>query len=192
MKPKINEYFKTLQTLFDKVLVTDSSETPIVLTEAIERTIDIIIDAAKGNRKVIFIGNGASASISSHTATDLWKSAGVRAMSFNDNVLLTCISNDYGYEHVFEKPIEAFIDKEDILIAISSSGQSENILRGVGAAKKKGASIITFSGFNDDNPLRRMGELNFYIESNIYGYVEVVHLSICHCLTTVLLETKNG
>jgi len=192
MKPKIEEYFNTLQSLFSKVLVTDASQNAIRLSESIECIIAMIMETVSHNKKVIFIGNGASASISSHTATDLWKSAGVRAMSFNDSVLLTCISNDYGYEHVFEKPIEAFIDKDDILFAISSSGQSDNILRGVKAAKEKQARVVTLSGFDKENPLRKMGEFNFYIESDSYGYVEVLHLSICHCLTTVLLEAKNG
>jgi len=124
-------------------------------------------------------------------ATDFWKNAGIKALSFNDSSLLTCISNDYGYPHVFEKPIEMFIEPQDVLIAISSSGQSENILRGVFAAKEQGAGVLTFSGFKPDNPLRKLGEINFYVPIEHYGYVEVVHLALCHCLADMIIENRT-
>ena len=90
-------------------------------------------------------------------AIDFWKNGGIKAISFNDGPQLTCIGNDYGYKHVFEKPIEMFTDFGDILVAISSSGRSENILLGVQAAKLKGCRIITLSGFDENNPLSSMG-----------------------------------
>ena len=113
-------------------------------------------------------------------------------MAFNDSALLTCVSNDYGYEHVFEKPVEMFADTGDLLIAISSSGKSQNILRAVGAARLKNAKMITLSGFDEDNPLRSMGDLNFYVPSPSYGPVEVVHHSICHCLLDVVIREKQN
>jgi len=111
----------------------------------------------------MFIGNGASAAIGSHQALDYWKNGGMRAVTFNDLALLTAVSNDFSYAEVFEKPIEMFADAGDILLAISSSGRSENILRGADAARKQGCRVITFSGFRPDNPLRSRGELNFYV-----------------------------
>ena len=111
---------------------------------------------------------------------DFWKNGGVRAIAFNDSSLLTCISNDYGYEHVFEKPVEMFVDPSDVLIAISSSGKSANILKAVEVAKSKGCFIITLSGFEANNPLRQQGHLNFYVPSKAYGFVEISHLIICH------------
>src|SRR3989338_10285965 len=101
----------------------------------------MVIKHARYGGKLLFIGNGASASIASHMAVDFWKNAGIKAFSFNDAVTLTCLSNDYGYRHVFEKPICVFGDKKDLLIAISSSGQSENILRAAIAAKEKGIRL---------------------------------------------------
>jgi D-sedoheptulose 7-phosphate isomerase len=139
----------------------------------------------------MFIGNGASAAISSHQATDFWKTGGMRAVAFNDASLLTCISNDFGYRHVFEKPIEMFAKKGDVLVAISSSGQSENILRGAEAAQSMAAEILTLSGFAPDNPLRAMGTLNFYVSSNAYGHVEVVHHAICHCILDTIIENRR-
>src|SRR3989338_10846589 len=103
--------------------------------------------ALKGSaHKVILIGNGGSAAIASHEALDFWRGSGIPAISFNDPAHLTCIANDFGYEHVFSRPIEIFAQKGDILIAISSSGRSENILKGVQAARQKGCYVITLSG----------------------------------------------
>ncbi len=115
----------------------------------------------------------------------------MRAIAFNDAALLTCVSNDIGYKHVFEKSIEMFADKGDVLIAISSSGKSENILRGAAAAKKKGCKIITLSGFKIGNPLRKSGNLNFYVPSYVYGYVEILHHSICHCILEYIMKSRK-
>jgi len=137
---------------------------------------------------VIFIGNGGSAATASHQAIDYWKNGGMRAVAFNDASLLTCVSNDFGYQHVFEKPMEMFADAGDVLFAISSSGRSENILRGVAAATIKGCHVVTMSGFAPDNPLRRAGYLNFYVPSQSYGYVEITHLSLCHCIVDCIVD----
>lgn len=181
--------FQTIKTLFDYVEATNDKGALLSLDEAFENSIEIIINQDTG--KLLFIGNGASASIASHMATDFWKNTGIRAMAFNDSALLTCISNDYGYKHVFEKPIQMFSDSNDVLIPISSSGQSENILFGVSAAKAKGLKIISLSGFNADNPLRKSGDINFYVSSNCYGHVEVLHHAICHCILDEIICIKS-
>ena len=123
----------------------------------------------------MLIGNGGSAAIMSHLQNDLSKSAGIRAMVFTDASLLTATANDHGYGRVYEGPIELWADTGDVLIAVSSSGKSENILRGVRAARTGGAKIITLSGFSPENPLRKLGDLNFYVASPKYGEVEVCH-----------------
>jgi D-sedoheptulose 7-phosphate isomerase len=125
-------------------------------------------------------------------ATDFWKNGRIEALAFNDSSLLTCISNDYGYEHVFEKPIEMFAKREDIVFAISSSGESKNIVRGVNAARLKECSVITLSGFKDDNILSTLGDINFYIPSRKYGLVEVIHHSICHCILDTIVSYREG
>jgi D-sedoheptulose 7-phosphate isomerase len=182
MSKDIKEYYATLKTLFDKIIVTGRDGKVFQLDKAIDSAINIILSHSQSGKKIFFIGNGASASIASHMAVDFWKNGGIRAHAFNDAALLTCISNDYGYRRVFQKPIEIFVDSGDILFAISSSGQSENIIRAVQAARLQGCYIITLSGFNKDNPLRSLGELNFYIPYSSYGFVEVIHQSICHCI----------
>lgn len=181
-----------LKSILCALVSTGAAGEEYSFEDAVERAVDVISSVADENGKIMLIGNGASASIASHIAVDLWKNGRVRAISFNDPALLTCIGNDCGYERVFEKPVEMFSLKEDLLIAISSSGQSENILKAVKAAKDKGAKAITLSGFKKDNPLRTMGEINFYVPAGEYGYVEVIHHFICHCFVDMLAKGKNG
>lgn len=192
MKNDIRENRQNLKELFDRIIATNDKNITLLLDEALDNSINMIIEQAKNGGKVLFIGNGGSASIASHMAIDFWKNAGIRALAFNDSSLLTCISNDYGYKHVFEKPIEMFSNAGDVLFAISSSGKSENILRGIVAAKGKGLKILAFSGFAKDNPLRKLGDINFYVPSAQYGHVEIAHLFICHCLVDAIIEQKNG
>ena len=171
-------------------MVTDECGNVLGLSDGIELATRIILSPVAPGCKLIFIGNGGSAAISSHMAVDFWKNVGVPAIAFNDASLLTCISNDFGYNHVFEKPVEMFANAGDVLVAISSSGRSENILGGLEAAKEKECQIITLSGFDSDNPLRSLGHLNFYVASHLYGHVEVIHHSICHGILNMTI-TNN-
>lgn len=134
----------------------------------------------EGGNKLIFVGNGGSAGICGHMATDFSKNGGMRATALNDAATLTCLANDYGYEHVFAKQIEWHAASGDLLIAISSSGRSQNILNAVRAARNAGCRVITLSGFRPDNPLRGLGDFNLYVASQEYGFVEVGHLAILH------------
>ena len=191
MKEAIASYLITLEKCLRDIQVTDAEKRSFGVVEGVEKAARLIRARTAAGNKLMFIGNGASAAISSHQATDFWKTGGMRAVAFNDASLLTCISNDFGYRHVFEKPIEMFAKKGDVLVAISSSGQSENILRGAEAAQSMAAEILTLSGFAPDNPLRAMGTLNFYVSSNAYGHVEVVHHAICHCILDTIIENRR-
>ena len=143
-------------------------------------------------RKVLLVGNGGSAATVSHVQNDLCKAVGVRAMVFTEPALLTALANDHGYASGFERLVELWADPGDILLAISSSGQSENILRAVEASVRRGCDVITFSGFRGDNALRRAGDLNFYVPDQTYGHVEVAHNALVHFLTdrAVILRAK--
>lgn len=184
-------YYENLMGTAKSIRVTDAGRNELVFSKGIEGVISLIRAHIEGH-KIMFIGNGGSAAISSHMSTDFWKNGGMRAVAFNDSSLLTCIGNDYGYKHVFEKPVEMFADSGDILIAISSSGRSENILLGVRAARAKGCKVITLSGFDSDNPLSSMGDFNFYVPSKAYGPVEVLHHSICHCILDTIMSVNKG
>ena len=186
------EYYRNISSLISSIRVTNKDGDEIEFSHGIEVVSKLIISQVESDRKIMFIGNGASASISSHMAADFLRNGGMQALAFNDSALLTCISNDYGYEHVFEKPIEIFSQKEDIIFAISSSGESENIVRGVNAARLNGCSVITLSGFKEDNRLCTMGDINFYVPSEKYGLVEVIHHSICHCILNTIVNYNEG
>jgi D-sedoheptulose 7-phosphate isomerase len=136
--------------------------------------------------KLIFIGNGGSATIASHMATDYSKNGGFRALALNDSSMLTCLGNDLGYDRVFAKQIELYAAPGDLVIAISSSGRSANILNAVKVARTADCKVITLSGFTPDNPLRGLGDINFYIGSDRYGFVEIGHLTICHAILDFL------
>lgn len=141
----------------------------------LESAADRIKEASLKGNKIIIAGNGGSAAIASHVAVDFTKAAGIRAINFNEADLLTCLSNDYGYERVFEKALEFYGDEGDLLVLISSSGQSKNVINAVRKARDMGISVITFSGFKNDNPLRRFGDLNFWVDSKLYNIVEMTH-----------------
>ncbi len=190
MEKLAEDYYKNISSLIGAVRVTDKAGKVLEFYHGIKVAGNLIL--SHSDHKMMFIGNGASAAISSHMATDFWKTGGIEALAFNDSSLLTCISNDYGYEHVFEKPIEMFAKKEDIIFAISSSGESNNIVRGVNAARLKECNVITLSGFKNDNILSTMGDINFYVPSHEYGLVEVIHHSICHCILDTIVSYREG
>lgn len=192
MKEIVKKYFEEIVNNLSNVIATNSENKKSDFNQAIADAIALINKCSDSGKKIMFIGNGASAAISSHMATDFWKNGAVKAVAFNDSSLLTCISNDYGYQYVFEKPIEMFAEKGDILIAISSSGRSENIIKGGRMALYKGCKLITLSGFEENNTLRSLGHINFYVPSSSYGPVEIIHQAICHCILDILIENKNG
>lgn len=136
---------------------------------------DLIIKTNENKGKIIIVGNGGSAAIASHVSIDLSKSANIRSINFNESSLLTCFSNDYGYESWVEKAIEMYSDKNDLIILISSSGNSKNIINGAIKAKLMGLSLITLSGFQYNNKLNQLGDVNLWVESDIYNIIENVH-----------------
>lgn len=186
-----SRYFEDLSAVIRKVQATLAGGQGSTLAEGLEHAIQLVLQSTGQGRKLMFIGNGGSAAIASHQAVDYWKNGGLRAVAFNDSSLLTCIGNDYGYPHIFEKPIEMFADPGDVLLAISSSGKSENILRGAKAALQKGCRVITLSGFKPDNPLRSLGSVNFYAASSSYGYVEITHLALCHSIVDTIIGRRD-
>jgi D-sedoheptulose 7-phosphate isomerase len=136
---------------------------------------EILKEVKNTGKKIIVVGNGGSAAMASHVAVDLTKAAGCRAVTFNEADLLTCFANDYGYENWVERALNFYADKGDVVILISSSGTSKNIVNGAIWAKKHDLSVITLSGFNDDNPLRKLGDINLWVDSRGYNIIEMAH-----------------
>lgn len=161
IKDYLNRYQKSL---FD----TDVSNQLIELKQ-------MLLDVKKNGKKVIVAGNGGSAAMASHVSVDFTKQGGIRTINFNEADLLTCFSNDYGYEHWVEKAIEFYSDPGDVIILISTSGSSANMLNGAQKSRDLHLALVTFTGFNAENPLQEMGDLNFWVDSKAYNVVENTH-----------------
>ena len=136
----------------------------------------IIACGARGN-KVIIAGNGGSSAIASHFSVDLTKNAGIRAINFNEADLITCFANDFGYEFWVLEAIDAYVDEGDIVILISSSGKSMNIVNAANFCVEKKYQLITFSGMELENPLVKANQngVNFWVNSRAYNHIENVH-----------------
>ena len=159
--------------LEDFSLLIKSDET---IVEKIVLAKNILLKVKNSNAKIMIFGNGGSAAIASHVSVDLTKNANVRSVNFNEADLITCFSNDYGYEKWVEKAIDFYADSSDALILISSSGKSQNMINACTAARnKKISKIITFTGHDKNNPLSKLGDINFWINSKAYNFVENTH-----------------
>ena len=181
----VSDYFSGLAKAIEGTICTAGDGTQIGQSQAFETVINSMRDVAKDKRKALFCGNGGSAGICSHMATDFFKNGGISALALNDSSALTCLGNDFGFEFVFSKQIEMLAESGDMVIAISSSGRSENILNGVKAGQDKGCSIVTFSGFDGDNPLRALGDINFWVSAKDYGFVEASHLALISAILDI-------
>ena len=179
---RLNGYLDALTRLSAEIVATDAAGREIPVEDAIDETLDELDAVKKRGGKIMFVGNGGSAAIASHMAIDFCKNGGVPALAFNDAATLTCLANDLGYAEVFARQIKALGKAGDLLVAISSSGRSPNILKAVAAAKDKKVGVLTLSGFAPDNPLRRLGRINLYAPSGEYGFVEITHMALCHAI----------
>ncbi|GAC1319707.1 MAG: hypothetical protein NVSMB2_15250 [Chloroflexota bacterium] len=179
----VSGYLADFARVLQRVTVTTNQQRPVHVDLAARQAVEQILSARMRRAKVLVIGNGGSAAIASHLHNDLTKAVGVRALVFNEQPLLTALANDEGYANVFARPIELWVDEGDVLIAISSSGNSDNIVDGSTAALRNGATVITLSGFAPTNRLRALGGLNFYVPSDHYGLVEQAHSVLTHHLS---------
>ena len=174
------DYLKVMQSGMESVNYED-----------LIKTAERIKTVSKAGNKLIIAGNGGSAAMASHVSVDFTKAAGIRAINFNEADLLTCFANDYGYEQVFEKAIEFYGDEGDLLILISSSGSSANVVNVAKRAKEINMSVITFSGFNNRNPLSQLGDINFWVDSKAYNIVEMTHHIWLLAIIDYLIETEE-
>lgn len=158
---------------------------------ALEKAIRLIKMTGKKHSVIYLIGNGGSSAIAEHMAIDFTKNAGLRALAISGSPMLTTFANDYGYERIFEKAIEKFSKGNDVLIAISSGGKSPNILNACKKAKELKMKVITFSGFNKDNPLRKIGDINLWVNSRSFGYVELIHNLLIHYINDAIIGTSE-
>ena len=188
----LNSYINTLGNLVCETKVTTLAGEDVDVNVAINQIGSLARATNDRGNKLMFIGNGGSAGICSHMATDYTKNGRIRSLAFNDGSFLTCLGNDFGYEHTFSKQVEFHGQDGDMLIAISSSGKSPNIINAVNTAKSLNISVITLSGFEPCNPLRKIGDLNFYLQDSNYGFVEVGHLALLHAVLDISMGWLPG
>lgn len=150
-----------------------------------------IVEAREQGAKLMLAGNGASASIASHLATDFARQGKVRAMAFNDANLITALGNDCGYENWIAKAVEIYANPKDVLILISSSGKSPNVVKAAREAKARGLYLAAFTGFAHDNPLGVAADINFWVDSRSYNIIECTHMILLAGVVDLLIGTSE-
>ena len=152
----------------------------------------IFIATKKNRKKILIFGNGGSAAIASHFSVDLTKNAKIRCTNYNESDLITCFSNDFGYERWVEMAIKYYGNKGDVLIVISSSGKSKNMINAcIAARKKKFSKIITLTGHLVNNPVKKLGDINLWVNSKAYNYIENIHQFWLLSLVDLVIGKKN-
>ena len=160
----VKEYF---DTLYSKL----NSENVIKFNQLIK----LIKEVKRKKKKLILVGNGGSAAMASHVAVDFTKTCKIRAINFNEADLITCYGNDYGFENWITEALISYGDAEDLVVLISSSGQSKNIVNAAKFCNKKKINFATFTGFKKNNPLKKISKISFWVNSNSYNIIEMTH-----------------
>lgn len=187
MKNYTNDYINTISNGLKNMICTDN-EKELDADLAIEKWVDMT-HALRDKRGIFFFaGNGASATMAEHFSHDCFQNGDMLTETCSETSHLTAISNDLSYEDVFSYRISKLCTENDMLITISSSGNSKNIIKAIEAAKNKRMFIVTLSGKSKDNRSRQMGNLNFYVPLDTYGTVESAHATLMHCWLDMFLD----
>lgn len=174
----MNLYIEELKRALDHVEITIPNAENLEYTEGIDQLTQVFAEYKKSKKCVYFCGNGGSAGISQHMTADFLKNGGILTHSLYEQTILTCISNDLSYEYVFSKQLELMAKEGELLVAISSSGESENIVKAIEAIRKINGKVVTLTGFDTANRIRNMGDINIYVPKRHYGIVESIHTII--------------
>lgn len=156
--------------------------------EGIQTLLDKFTQHKQQGTQLFFVGNGGSSAIASHMTADFMKNGGMNTYSLYDNAVTTCMGNDYGYEYIFSKPMDFLVREGDLVVAISSSGNSKNIINAINVAHQKGADVITLTGFKPDNQAKQIGDINVYVPCEKYGIVESIHNLILQQIVDLIME----
>lgn len=162
----LKEYFNDLRKIID--FDNEKIQKLISVSEA-------LLNANNNGKKTLIFGNGGSAAIASHFSVDMTKNGGIRCVNFNESDLLTCFSNDYGYENWVKAALKFYADKGDLIILISSSGNSLNMINAAKFVKLKKNLLVTFTGFYGKNKLSKYGSINFVVNSKSFNFIENTH-----------------
>lgn len=150
---------------------------------------NLFIDVKNNNSKIIIVGNGGSAAIASHVSIDLTKTLNIRSITFNESSLITCLANDYGYENWVSQALSNHATDKDLIVLISSSGQSLNMINAANKAKELNLNLLTLTGFDKNNPLSVLGDINLWVDSKNYNIVENVHqIALLSILDLIIID----
>ncbi len=180
----LNEFEKALKN----TKITPDSGNAMDYEAGMKALFEYFYDIKIGRRGLFICGNGGSAGIAIHMTADFLKNGGFNVRSLMNSSVLTCLGNDLSYEYIFCKQIEMMAAKDDVLVAISSSGKSPNIIRAAETMKQMGGEIITFTGFDEKNPLSGMGKFNVHVPISHYGIVESIHNLMLQQLVDEIVE----
>lgn len=189
MVPYLQKFKRAVDEALDRAQWSSASQK--LNPEVAFRQITATLRAKQTRGKIMFIGNGGSAAIADHMAEDFTKAGGMRSVTFNNGPLLTALANDVSFQEVFSQAIKMHGEPGDVLVAISSSGKSPNILNGTRAAREQQCTVVTLSGFRHDNPLRSMGDYNVYVPAPSYGTVEITHYLLLHALLDHIVTSET-
>lgn len=187
----MDSYIEELKRTLDGVEITSKHQTGMDYTEGICMVVDVFRFCREDGKGVYFCGNGGSAGIAQHMTADYMKNGGILTHSLYGQTMLTCLSNDLSYEYVFSKQLELMARDGELLVAISSSGESENIIKAIEAIRKCSGKVITLTGFKKDNRIRRMGDWNIYVPKEHYGMVESIHNIVLQQVVDQIVEVDG-
>ncbi len=161
-----------LSTLYKKKIISLINE---IDPKKINELTKLILQKKKQKKKIFIFGNGGSASTANHFAVDMTKNAKVNVDSFSNDDLITCFANDYGYENWIANVIRYQGKKGDLVIFLSVSGNSQNLVNGIKYCKKKSIKTYSMTGSDKNNKLNKLADQFFWINSKSYNQVEMIH-----------------
>lgn len=187
--PLYEEYIRELVEKIQTTEIWEKTEKKCInYSEGVALMINKFTQHKLQETQLFFIGNGGSSAIASHMTADFMKNGGMNTYSLYDNAVTTCMGNDYGYEYIFSKPMEFLVRQGDLVVTISSSGNSKNIINAINIAHQKGADVITFTGFKSNNQAKQLGDINVYVPCEKYGIIESVHNLILQQIVDMIME----
>lgn len=187
----MNAYIEEVKNALDSIEITSAGGKNIHYTDGIRELVRVFQTYKKTRKGVYLCGNGGSAGIAQHMTADFLKNGGIFTHSLYGQTTLTCLSNDLSYEYVFSKQLELMAKTGELLVAISSSGESENIVRAIGTIRQFDGMVITMTGFRADNRIRSMGDWNIYVPKEQYGIVESVHNIVLQQIVDEIVSTDG-
>jgi D-sedoheptulose 7-phosphate isomerase len=175
-------HFKKVSEIFSKIDLVQ-----------LEKISNLFLKTNKSKKKVIICGNGGSSATASHVAVDLTKNANIKSITFNEYDLITCFSNDYGYEKWISKSLDFYAEKGDLLVLISCSGNSKNLVNANKVAIKKGIKVISLTGCKKNNKLNSIkSNLKIWVNSTEYNLIEIVHHMILLFIVDNLIYSRKN